>query len=179
MFLASRIQWYTCVAGPYCAASCIHSQCAPGSGKKKCTTTEGSLRTYCPINLLWVYNYDIHCKSPLLCTCLEALQVYQTGHTNYVCSMHVSSVRKSRVYIHQSCPTIEEAAIPPITMSLIKKSHLQPQPPLVIDHGGRMHDKKMARRSRSIIHNYGIRFKPQPIGGQLRRARGLPAVRRC
>ena len=129
MFLASRIQWYTCVAGPYCAASCIHSQCAPGSGKKKCTTTEGSLRTYCPINLLWVYNYDIHCKSPLLCTCLEALQVYQTGHTNYVCSMHVSSVRKSRVYIHQSCPTIEEAAIPPITMSLIKKSHLQPQPP--------------------------------------------------
>ena len=30
-----------------------------------------------------LYNYDIHCKSPLLCTCLEALQDYQTGHTNY------------------------------------------------------------------------------------------------
>ena len=57
MFLASRMQWYTYSAGPHRAATDAQNWHALCGSKKKCTTTEGSLRTYCPRDLQGFHDF--------------------------------------------------------------------------------------------------------------------------
>ena len=62
MFLATLLYWYTCSGSPHHVASGVQSWGAPRHGTNKCTTTGGSLRTYCSIPYTGLGSHSSHSR---------------------------------------------------------------------------------------------------------------------
>ena len=57
ILLASLLKWYTRSASPHRTESGAHSWREPRGGTNNCTTSIATLRTYCPMYLLWSYHF--------------------------------------------------------------------------------------------------------------------------